>query len=327
MAKHTKKRSGFFNFFKQNWPITLIVLILIIFGLILISVKMSSDEEKPFEQKSQRQQKTALQMKVDECDGLGGVNERNVCLLKAAKELGTTEICLEISTEENDVLYYACVDRYWLREDCMYEGLIGIGADECWYNKAIKKQDVDFCFKLPYSGDCIFEIVLTKNDPSLCRSDECVFEYAKLKKDISFCSGMEDEDREKDCYSYFAVLLNDKSLCENIICEYNFVKTKEGKALYISEAEERFREISDSEAEVKELKEDLITTLARAHNDVELCEFIPEQKTFVVGESIPEISGSSITLKDACIYETAKNTDKSKCNLILDNKLRSLCLK
>jgi len=103
-------------------------------------------------------------------------------ILRLAMDTGDTSACKFLSS---DITYYACIDRYWERNDCFYMSLIGVSNDDCFLDMAIKESNQTFCRRVLSAEKhdaCMERFYLdAKNakDPSLCKTDDCVDRFMR----------------------------------------------------------------------------------------------------------------------------------------------------
>lgn len=218
VKKEEKKIEKFFKdmFLKINWKYigySLIVLIVLILIISFIVTRPIGEEAE------QREQMKLAEKMLAGCEYVVGVEEKNICILKASVEADSTEFCDEISTEINDILYYACVDRYWTNEDCVFEGLIGEG-DDCLLNLALRDGDLYQCYQLEDNlkiDNCIMGIAgvaVELNDSSICLGNyDCYAQVAAITKNHDFCYGLEDQQY---CFLKLAIELNDWTTCKEL---------------------------------------------------------------------------------------------------------------
>ncbi|MBW2991647.1 hypothetical protein KY345_00335 [Candidatus Woesearchaeota archaeon] len=288
--KEDKKAEKFFGKIMENkvlWISILAIIILVV--IIIIAVTQRPTEEEVI----QREQIKLAEKLLAGCEGITDTEERNICILKAAAEADTTEICDEISTEVNDVLYYECLGAIWREDDCRYEGLIGEG-DECWYEKVygVEIDDFDYlnfiyiCSKIKdeiIKYDCIGYVqqkekeVISLGRIDLCQTDNCFLEIALLKEDCELTNNNQSFDI---CMREMAIEKKDKTFCE---------KMKDKQSVDYEECEKNFFSTQDFLEELSTTersdKMDYVYDSAMKFGDVKLCE---EMDKFAEGEKLEE---------------------------------------
>lgn len=80
---------------------------------------------------------------VEKAEEVKGFSEfTDVELLLRAKATGNFENCRHI--REHNLKYY-CLDKIWDSRPCLYRGIIGANASQCYYELAIEKQELSLC--------------------------------------------------------------------------------------------------------------------------------------------------------------------------------------
>lgn len=194
--------------------------------LILAVVFYRPMKEKARERAREREEAKEMERKEElkaqllaGCEPLTEIEEKDICYLKASKELDSTELCEMITKEPDDVLYYGCLGAAWREEDCGYEGLIDKGLVQCMADKAVK-EGITFCIyleeddKINNCEEKVIEAAIKTKQIELCGKDQdCILEYALSLGDKKKC---EDFEIPEDCYTKLAIKFNDSSYCDEV---------------------------------------------------------------------------------------------------------------
>jgi hypothetical protein len=151
-------------------------------------------------------------------------------LLKLAKT-GDMNACNFI---ENHNSYYACVDKYWERNDCSYESFLG-EFDSCQKKRAIEDLNASLCYRISdisaYSS-CISEVfsgIVKKRSPDDCAGNEvCLNAYFDSNYgsiDLSFCDKYIDQEFRGRCMLNFSVAKG-QDICSSIQARHLFLECK-----------------------------------------------------------------------------------------------------
>jgi len=160
------------------------------------------------------------------CNNLDS-QEKNICLLKLAKQEGDPSYCGDIKDHN---MYYACKDKIWEGEDCVYENLIGEG-DDCYFSLSLENKSMSSCNRInniKILEECrnkIFQIALIEKDLSICDNQDSKIEMIDLilednckynaKIKTQFDSFLVNESQDKCLYS-LAINTTNKEICNQI---------------------------------------------------------------------------------------------------------------
>ncbi|MFC1741255.1 hypothetical protein ACFL3V_01840 [Nanoarchaeota archaeon] len=128
-------------------------------------------------------------------------------------------------------IFYACKDRYWERDDCEYEALVG-DADSCLFDYAKKKDDFASCGRI---ADEIQRLHCTRyfsaperyaniTDPADCSDPACATALFERQPSKKICDLFYDNSDEalSSCYEVVAKRTGNSAMCDSI-------KTREEK--------------------------------------------------------------------------------------------------
>jgi len=226
---------------------------------------------------------------------------------------------------ESHNYYYACIGRYWLREDCSWEQVIGADVVKCRWDGYKKKLDqavstgnVTLCSQTYWTSDCLASIAVKSNDVSVCKGDTgCVTNFSVTKKDKNACSVLSSRIFDHDgCIYSLALSMDDKHICDDIIsvgrkisCNRDF-ETKEETAARVNEyyAEQIAKiKITDYELFRKTLHDTI------SYYKESICSLIN-------GEYL------GVSMVDLCYLNAAYSKNVSTCGSINDSKVKDCCL-
>jgi hypothetical protein len=129
-------------------------------------------------------------------------------------------------------MYYACTGKYWERNDCTYESLIGEDVPAC---RARNKVGESFFRKYcsPFKGNdvCFLSIATGENDLKYCYDYAgCLVNFAIWSGKSEICGALSAEDKER-CLLRVSLKNQDRSICDNmqdsLYCEVNFMSPQE----------------------------------------------------------------------------------------------------
>lgn len=230
-------------------------------------------------------------------------------LIKYAASTGDISACKEIESHNT---YYACVDRYWERDDCSYERTIGEGVSGCFRSLALSTKDPQKCLKTEDVRACLTELAEEFDDERLCiGSYDCVYNLAVRDKDSEVCDVLSGS-QEEHCFDEYAKETGNESVCDSgsLTCSYFFAETDQEKEAFVTGLEEGI-----AERELNVGVYDILLDLASKNDDVGLCRLL---------EDFDDGSGFSIEL--ACIINIGLNTgDVNVCNELSDDMDADFC--
>lgn len=145
----------------------------------------------------------------------------DVQLIKFAKANDDMEACNFIDDHN---VHYACMDKYWERDDCLYELFIG-EYDSCMVARAKLNRQPSFCRSVEDEDgrllcfEEVFEDISETGTPSECAGmDDCLdlyFEKHNLSLDVAFCDMYAGDTESRDgCLLFFASKNNNESICQ-----------------------------------------------------------------------------------------------------------------
>jgi hypothetical protein len=150
--------------------------------------------------------------------------------------IGMTDVeLLKLAASENDITacrfirshdtYYACIGRYWQREDCSFAKYTN-ELESCYVNKAQELQDISYCDSIRDKGrrdtckESVFSAIRSSKDYSKCRGESACLDYTFSQDyaslDYSFCSNYADAYREDNCLFNLSVSRADLKRCDEI---------------------------------------------------------------------------------------------------------------
>lgn|GEM_PF-5870402 len=276
----------------------------IVYGLILILVISAFIWFVWFKATQQAEFKEVLE-ETEKKRSLAGMTD--VELLKLAAS-GDATACSFI---RNHLMYYACIDSYWNREDCVFEEFIGVDRETCLYDHAGKSNNSTLCLRIegPKSDECLFNVANKNSDYSFCSGSEvCLTNFASDHKNAEACRAIDNSEKEKDCFDRLANSSKEMSLCKegSEFCMLSFLESKQEIIDYVKE------EFPKHETGFS------IIDLALNTRIIELCDFI--NGTVILPE-IGEVSRSS-----ACKVKVSYlNNDSSICSRLDIQKERNIC--
>ncbi|MBW2972345.1 hypothetical protein KY359_04885 [Candidatus Woesearchaeota archaeon] len=160
------------------------------------------------------------------------IGRTEVELIKLARSTGDMKACDFIKSHN---LRYACTGKYWERDDCTYERILGDGYDDCLMKLAVNKNDINVCYQSGSVSVCrerFGAAAFEAKDSGLCKgSFECVAKYAELSGSTDPCESLLGLDREA-CLSRFSSLAGDPSACDKINSAYRLVCQRESGAFF-----------------------------------------------------------------------------------------------
>ncbi|MBI5392795.1 hypothetical protein HZA96_02905 [Candidatus Woesearchaeota archaeon] len=109
------------------------------------------------------------QLTVPECDGLS-VGERDVCVLRLAKQQNETQICVVMSDVSRKI---DCYQRIWEKDECRYLDIVGEDADECYAGKAVNENDENVCFSAKNITRCMNALLDKAGIDVVCKDSNC----------------------------------------------------------------------------------------------------------------------------------------------------------
>jgi hypothetical protein len=221
-------------------------------------------------------------------------------LLKLAASRNDLEPCNFIKDHNT---YYACMDKYWARDDCSWEKFIEEGVEDCLQKRAMSEKDPDICFRTENTSGCLYRLADTNSDASLCGGVEgCVIALATARNDENFCNVMEDSIAEEDCVDEVAEASGNKELCITHECEYNLLKTYEEKNAFVLDLKTEFTE---------EEVEHMVIDFAWEDGDKDMCAF----------SSSPSLclAGIAVFNNDTQLCGSLTDIDTSKCISIIND--------
>jgi hypothetical protein len=141
---------------------------------------------------------------------------------------------------------YACIDRYWEREDCAYYYFLGEDSS-CWQKKAMEEKNLSMCDNIPDETEnllCkskLMDFAISSKDVSICDMDyDCVEKYSFKLNSPESCKYTE-EFNAAHCYYAYAVETGDFSVCAKISeltapdKEFMLVECNEENPLYFKD--------------------------------------------------------------------------------------------
>lgn len=125
-------------------------------------------------------------------------------------------------------LQYACLDKYWEREDCSYERLVG-ESSKCWFEKAKESLDFSLCNKVgeDLRENCFEEVFTKINEKDSfedCTGDDVCLNFImnlSKPKDVSFCDYYSEDYEKERCMISIAKSQNRKEICTELSFDEN----------------------------------------------------------------------------------------------------------
>jgi len=213
---HLKKTKPFSHVFY----VSALVLIAVIGGLIvagLVSEKLSFDVLR---QEVRRNQTLEASSDID--------------LLLLAKANDDMFYCSFIDDHN---YYYACMEKWWAKNDCSWELLMGEDVIACKTKNNIGADLFNrYCKPFESETACLSAAAVGENDVEICGiSDDCIYSFALITQNSQVCSLL--GPAKDDCIFDIAVNSSNKELCaelENSEDCFFQTKTLEEKAEQIN---------------------------------------------------------------------------------------------
>ncbi|MBT5022490.1 hypothetical protein HON01_06695 [Candidatus Woesearchaeota archaeon] len=202
------KQSASIGFYLLSGLAVLVVLFIIIFGVTQLTDYL--DYQDNLNEFSENQTFEAMS---------------DIDLLIYASEELDLKACNFIN---NHNIYYACTERYWERDDCMFEYFFD-KYDSCWLDKAYNSFNLSLCAPIMDSNlesECIqnlFEDIALAKNVQLCLgsafTDDCLDYYRsvnELSLTYDFCSLYVSEESRDFCYFGFFSESKQEDICNSM---------------------------------------------------------------------------------------------------------------
>jgi hypothetical protein len=154
---------------------------------------------------------------------------------KTNEYLGMTDVQLIMLAKDGDMqacdhiqshnILYACKDKYWERDDCEFEMIVG-SRDDCLNDKAKKSLNFNICSSISDDSlreNCKVQIIKSISDGnqySACSGDSFCLDYSFINNidsiDYDYCDLYMDPNSKDACILNISVHKSDSSMCDNI---------------------------------------------------------------------------------------------------------------
>ncbi len=266
----------------------------------------------------------------------------DVELLKFAASTVNLEGCKFI---ENHNILFACSEKYWERDDCIYEAILGEEVDECRVKLAVSEEVYNkYCEGILTEDGCRTTIALIEKNVSMCTDDMCVQHLAIQEKDKSICSHVYSEKSKKECLFAFAIETGSKDVCAELgqdreLCEQQLWADEDRKEHIISEVN-AFKKKFSSRTATKDDLDALRRTFSRFYVEGVCEELTGDVQGYPMGElcifnsivgtllDIPELEGIPDHIQELEQDEFNRHYDDTigACDLLSDGELNWCCL-
>ncbi len=201
VAFEKKEEKKITNFLKKHTLIATVAILLIILVVIFIKTKptaldyaknLSLDQINEEEKITGQQQKLISQSKIDECNLVEGMDEKNLCFALAARETDDTLLCDHIEEIGTDFKQYGCINKLYWDSECDYISYMDGDEKKCRLDKAIRERDIAQCASKECL-DIITNLALDEKDYSICSENKkCILAYVKKYNEEEACQILDE---------------------------------------------------------------------------------------------------------------------------------------
>ncbi len=157
---------------------------------------------------------------TSDCDKIKDINEKDICLIKLAKETNNIGFCHLIHDKNKNL---GCQTSPWKENDCKFKKLLGEEYKDCFYEEALIKKNTKWCsYTKELKKRCIIKIIDITNIAEDCMGEKwCLIYLAEKNKDINYCKAINEYSSRVECYNKLGQDckdINDKSFkeyCQN----------------------------------------------------------------------------------------------------------------
>ncbi|MBT7903463.1 hypothetical protein HN587_06390 [Candidatus Woesearchaeota archaeon] len=246
-------------------------------------------------------------------------------LLNFAQQEGDMKACSFI---ESHNYYYACVEKWWEKDDCKFLLLTDQPTDECRYNYAIKEKNILLCVYIQdldlrtkcYSFETDFlrdklDLALAVNNISLCNQDKiCEYEYYLTKER---CDLMLDSGDSNNCFIELAKIKGDQSFCDKLNNSNNLDIDLSCDFLFYSEEQiiNSCQYLADRGRGLEGTEEEFVENIA----------FSECLMNSAISRNMPNLCFKT-SFNEACLTAVTKFAEHGdSCGLIQDTAWNSVC--